>query len=104
MSLGLQSDHKAIAMNCTFPCKRRRKKVFKKNIKSKHCNIKSLKNDGEVAKCYSDALDKALEDHDACNGIDELSDKITIAIQNSSEKTNPQKERLKENKPWVSIL
>ena len=30
-------------------------------------------------------LDKSLEDHNACNGIDELSDKITIGIQNSSD-------------------
>ena len=51
---------------------KRNKKVFKKNIKPKQCNIKSFKNDDEVAKLYSDAFDTALEDHDACNGIDEL--------------------------------
>ena len=61
-----------------------------------------MKNDDEVVKSYFDALDKSLEDHNACNGIDELSDKITIAIQNSSEKTIPTKESLKENKPWVN--
>ena len=46
---------------------------------------RTLKNDDEVVKSYSDALDKSLEDHNACNGIDELSDKITIGIQNSSD-------------------
>ena len=89
-------------MNCTFPCKKEIKKAFKKNIKSKQCNIRSLKNDGEVAKCYSDALDKALEDNNTCNDIDEHSDKITRSIQNSSEKTIPTKQRLKENKRWVN--
>ena len=71
--------------------KKERRKVFKKNIKPKHCNIKSLKNDGEVVKCYFYALDKALEDHNAGSGIDALSDKITTSI-NASGKTNPTKE------------
>ena len=52
-----------------------------------------MKNDDydDVVKSYSDALDKAVVDHDAFNGIDELSDNITIAIQNSSDKKIPTK-------------
>ena len=61
MSQEFQSDHKAVVMNCTFPCKKEIKQVFKKNIKPNQCNIKSLKNDDEVVKSYYDSLDKALE-------------------------------------------
>ena len=74
-------------MNCTFPSKRERKQVFsKQNVKPMHCNIKTLKNNNEVVKSYSDALDKALENCSSFDDINELSDKITTSIQISSEK------------------
>ena len=64
VSKGFQSDHRVVIMNCAFPSRKKRKQVFsKKNVdKSLHCNIKSLKLDEDVVKCYSSSLDEMLKD------------------------------------------
>ena len=88
-------------MHCSFPSKKERKQVFKKSVKQKSCNIKSLKKDAEVVKIFSNALDIALDDMSMCIDINDLSDKITSSILNSSDKYIPPLERSKENKPWT---
>ena len=49
----------------------------------------------------SSALDIALDDMSMCTDINDLSDKITSSILNSSDKYIPSLERSKENKPWT---
>ena len=95
------SDHKAVVMDCTFPSKKERQGVFQKKTRSKSCNIKSLKNDEGVIKCYSDALDIALENVRESDNIDALSDKITTSIQKSSDSSILSKDRSTDNRPWV---
>ena len=103
VSKGFQSDHRTVVMNCAFPSRRVRKQVFsKKNVKTFHCNIKSLKTDKDVVKSYSDSLDQALEDFSNFSDVNELSEKITISIQSSSETHIPPKKRSTDNKPWVN--
>ena len=75
---------------------------FKKNVKTFHCNIKSLKTDKDVVKSYSDSLDQVLEDFSNFSDVNELSEKITISIQSSSETHIPPKKRSTDNKPWVN--
>ena len=50
---------------------------------------------------FSNALDIALDDTSMCSDINDLSDKITSSILNSSDKYIPPLERSKENKPWT---
>ena len=67
-------------------------KVFsKKNVKTFHCNIKSLKTDKDVVKSYSDSLDQALENFSIFSDVNDLSEKISISIQSSSETHIPPK-------------
>ena len=101
ISEGFYSDHKNVVMHCSFPSKKERKQVFKKSVKQRSCNIKSLKKDAEVVKIFSNALDIALDDMSMCIDINDLSDKITSSILNSSDKYIPPLERSKENKPWT---
>ena len=101
ISEGFYSDHKNVVMHCSFPSKKERKQVFKKSVKQRSCNIKSLKKDAEVVKIFSNALDIALDDMSMCIDINDLSDKITSSILNSSNKYIPPLERSKENKPWT---
>ena len=90
-------------MYCAFPSRRVRKQVFsKKNVKTFPCHIKSLKTDKNVVKSYSDSLDQALEDFSNFSDVNELSKKITISIQTSSETHIPPKKRSTDNKPWVN--
>ena len=63
----------------------------KKNVKTFHCNIKSLKTDKDVVESYSDSLDQALEDFSIFSDVNELSKKITISIQSSCETHIPPK-------------
>ena len=63
----------------------------KKKVKTFHCNINSLKTDKDVVKSYSDSLDQALEDFSNFSDVNELSEKITISIQSSSETHIPKK-------------
>ena len=48
ISEGFYSDHKNVVMHCSFPSKKERKQVFKKSVKQRSRNIKSLKKDAEV--------------------------------------------------------
>ena len=81
-----------------------RKQVFsKKNVdKSLHCNIKSLKLDEDVVKCYSSSLDVMLKDCSNFSDVNELSEKITLSIQSSSKTHIPPKKRSSDVKPWVN--
>ena len=77
VSKGFQSDHRTVVMNCEFPSRRLRKQVFsKKNVKTFHWNIKSLKNDKDVFKSYSDSLDQVLEDFSNFSDVNELSERL----------------------------
>ena len=62
-----------------------------------------MKTDKDVFKSYSDSLDQALEDFSYFSDVNELSEKITISIQSSSEThIFPLKKRSTDNKPWVN--
>ena len=74
---------------------------YKKNVKTFHCNIKSLKTDKDVVKSYSDSLE-ALGDFSNFSGVNEQSEKITISIQSSSKTHIPPKKRSTDNKPRVN--
>ena len=52
-------------------------------------------------KCYSDALDIALENVRESDNIDALSGKIKTSIQKSSDSSIASKDRSTDNKPWV---
>ena len=61
-----------------------------------------MKTDKEVVKSYSDSLDQALEDFSNFSDVDELSEKITISIQSSSETHIAPKKRPTDKQPWVN--
>ena len=91
VSKGFHSDHRTVVMNCAFPSRRVRKQVFPRRTLKPYCNIKSLKTDKDVVKSYSDSVDQALEAFSNFSDVSELSEKITISIQSSSETHIPPK-------------
>ena len=54
-------------------------------------------------KSYSEALEDSVGDTTNITDIDKLCDKITSAIQTSSEATIPIRTNAKETKPWVDV-
>ena len=79
-----------------------RKQIFhKKKDIGKVIDIKYLSNDKNTIKCYSEALENSVGDTTNITDIDKLCDKITSAIQTSSEATIPIRTNANETKPWV---
>ena len=61
-----------------------------------------MKTEKDVVKSYSDSLDQALEDFSNFSDANELSEKITISIQSSSETHIPPKKSSPDNKSWAN--
>ena len=101
VSDGFDSDHKVVVLNCSFPCKRQRKLIFKRKKPSPIPNVRYLRCNEDVVKNYSEVLENSLEGTSEITNIDELSEKITNSILTASESTIPKKKKEKDNKPWV---
>lgn len=88
-------------MDCIFPSRKKRTELYPKREKPPRCNIKVLRENEGVRKRYSDELDLALKDIESLDNINEISDKITTSIEQSSKGAIPIMDKLTISKPWV---
>ena len=104
-SIGFDSDHKVVVMDCAFPSKRSRQVIFrkKKGLGRTSVNINLLSQNHEISEDYSHALSDNLETSIASSAStpDEIDEIITNAIHKSTEATIPKRTDAQDNKPWV---
>ena len=98
---GFDSDHRVLVLDCSFPSKKQRKRIFKQKIVVQRPNIQCLRRNQDIAKQYSAALDIELDGYNELDNVDDLSDKITQSIQVASDSVIPKREKSKDHKPWV---
>ena len=102
VSDGFYSDNKVVVMDCAIPSRKSRKQIFHKKKDTRSIlDIKYLRHDETLVRCYSKALDASIGNTSNIVDINELDDKITTAIQTSSETTIPARKNVKDTKPWV---
>lgn len=103
VSEGFESDHKIVVMDCYFPSMKSIRKIFtkKKTVKNS-LDIKKLKVDNQIVLNYTNMVDANLDKMiENITDINEISERITKVIQDSSNKTVPTRNKKLDDKPWI---
>ena len=102
-SVPFETNHRLLAMSCSFPSKRKQKQFFSRISKppKPHKNVSSLYNDSEVCKEFSNQLDVLLADDPPTNDINLLENILTDSIINASESKIPKILPSNKKSPWV---
>ena len=104
VSDGFESDHKIVVMDCYFPSMKSIRKIFtKKKTVKKPLDIKKLRVDNQIVLNYTNMVDANLDNMiENITDINEISERITKVIQDSSNKTIPTRNKKLDDKPWIN--
>ena len=99
-----ETDHRLLAMTCSFPLKRDHKKVFSHYSKpAKPLKvISSLRNDSSVRDNFSSKLDVLLCDEPVFNDVNNFEKFLTDSILDASESEIPKAFSPKRESPWIN--
>ena len=102
-SVPYETNHRLLTMSCSFPSKRKQKKIFSQLSKppKPHKNISSLYNNDDVSKNFSKQLDALLADPPP-NDVNLLENVLTDSIIQASESEIPKVLPSNKNAPWIN--
>ena len=103
-SVPFETDHRFVALSCSFPSKSEQKSFFRKLQKPKrlYTNIKSLKDDPKVCEHFSKKLDELLKDEPILNDVSTFEKAFTECICQASEEEIPKTTNSLKVCPWAN--
>ena len=104
-SIPFETDHRLLALYCSFPSKSERKSFFRKpNTSPKPCtNIILLKDNPRVLESFSSKLDEILIDEPLINDLNTFDQYFVESIRKASDETIPKRVKSSEPPaPWTN--
>ena len=98
-----ETNHRLLAMSCSFPSKRNRKLVFSpinKNFKPRR-DISTLRNNPSIVNDFSNKLDEILVNDPIVNDINVFDNFLTESIIQASESEVPKVFESAQKSPWA---
>ena len=99
-----ETNHRLLAMTCSFPSKRNRKAFFSKASKPSkpYKDISSLRNDPVICNKFSEKMDEIFVDEPSVNDINIFENFFTESIIQASESEIPKILKSSHKCPWTS--
>ena len=103
-SIPFETDHRFLALSCSFPSKCEQKSFFHKPLSKKkpYTNIKSLKDDPIICENFSKKLDDLLANQPDISDINAFEKSFTDSIRKASEEEIPKRVSSLKNFPWTN--
>ena len=99
-----ETNHRLLAMSCSFPSKRNRKLIFSRPPKTPILpkNIPLLRSDPSICNKFSSKLDELLNVDPPCNNVSSLENFLTDAVLKASESEIPKFNKVVQKSPWTN--
>ena len=99
-----ETNHRLLAMSCSFPSKRNRKLIFSRPPKTPVLpkNIPLLRSDPSICNKFSSKLDELLNVDHPCNNVSSLENFLTDAVLKASESEIPKFNKVVQKSPWTN--
>ena len=103
-SIPFETDHRLVALSCSFPSLSEQKSFFRKSAKPKqpHTNIKSLIDHPLVCDQFSKKLDDILKNQPVLDDVNTFEQSLTESIRQASDDTIPKSIDSPNVHPWTN--
>ena len=99
-----ETNHRLLAMTCSFPSKRHKKSFFSKISKppKPSRNISLLRSDSSICDTFSDKLDELLNQKPLSNDVNSLEHFLSESILQASDSEVPKFNKSVQKSPWAN--
>ena len=104
-SVPFETNHRLVALYCSFPSLSEQKSFFRKSVKPKkpHSIIKTLIDQPIVCDKFSNKLDAILKDPPILNDVNAFEKLLTDSVRQASDDVIPKRIDTSNNHPWTNV-